>query len=153
MNKIIVQKYGGSSVSNIDKIKKIAEKIVQKAKEGYQFVIVVSAMGKSTDKLVKMAKDITMNPREREIDMLLSTGEQVSIALLTMAIHNLNYKLFLSFKLLSIRIIMCKYTIPLQWFLFAPRDSLFAKEFCPNNPLTICNSYSCSRKSYCCSNF
>ena len=90
MNEIIIQKYGGSSVSNIDKIKKIAEKIVQKAKQGYRLVIVVSAMGKSTDKLVKMAKDITINPRERELDMLLSTGEQVSIALLTMAIHNLN---------------------------------------------------------------
>lgn len=90
MNKIIVQKYGGSSVSNIGKIKKIAEKIVRKAKDGYRLVIVVSAMGKSTDKLVKMAKDITINPRERELDMLLSTGEQISIALLTMAIHNLN---------------------------------------------------------------
>lgn len=92
MNEIIVQKYGGSSVSNIDKIKKIAEKVVKKAKEGYRLVIVVSAMGKSTDKLVKMAKDITINPRERELDMLLSTGEQVSIALLTMAIHNLNWE-------------------------------------------------------------
>jgi len=92
MNEIIVQKYGGSSVSNIDKIKKIAEKVVRKAKEGYRLVIVVSAMGKSTDKLVKMAKDITINPRERELDMLLSTGEQVSIALLTMAIHNLNWE-------------------------------------------------------------
>ncbi len=92
MNEIIVQKYGGSSVSNINKIKKIAEKVVRKAKEGYRLVIVVSAMGKSTDKLVKMAKDITINPRERELDMLLSTGEQVSIALLTMAIHNLNWE-------------------------------------------------------------
>ena len=92
MNEIIVQKYGGSSVSNIDKIKKIAEKVVRKAKEGYRLVIVVSAMGKSTDKLIKMAKDITINPRERELDMLLSTGEQVSIALLTMAIHNLNWE-------------------------------------------------------------
>jgi len=92
MNEIIVQKYGGSSISNINKIKKIAEKVVRKAKEGYRLVIVVSAMGKSTDKLVKMAKDITINPRERELDMLLSTGEQVSIALLTMAIHNLNWE-------------------------------------------------------------
>jgi len=92
MNKIIVQKYGGSSVSSIDKIKKIAGKIVQKAKKGYRLVIVLSAMGKSTDKLVKMAEGITANPREREMDMLLSTGEQVSIALLTMAIHNLNWE-------------------------------------------------------------
>lgn len=92
MNKIVVQKYGGSSVSNIEKIKKIAHKIVQKAKEGYQLVIVVSAMGKSTDELIKMAKDITINPREREVDMLLSTGEQISIALLTMAIHSLDWE-------------------------------------------------------------
>lgn len=92
MNKIVVQKYGGSSVSNIKKIKKIAHKIVQKAKEGYQLVIVVSAMGKSTDELIKMAKDITINPREREVDMLLSTGEQISIALLTMAIHSLDWE-------------------------------------------------------------
>lgn len=92
MNKIVVQKYGGSSVSNIEKIKKIAQKIVQKAKEGYQLVIVVSAMGKSTDELIKMAKDITINPREREVDMLLSTGEQISIALLTMAIHSLDWE-------------------------------------------------------------
>ena len=92
MNKIVVQKYGGSSVSNIKKIKKIAQKIVQKAKEGYQLVIVVSAMGKSTDELIKMAKDITINPREREVDMLLSTGEQISIALLTMAIHSLDWE-------------------------------------------------------------
>ena len=92
MNKIVVQKYGGSSVSNIEKIKKIAHKIVQKAKEGYQLVIVVSAMGKSTDELIKMAKDITINPNEREVDMLLSTGEQISIALLTMAIHSLDWE-------------------------------------------------------------
>jgi len=92
MNKIVIQKYGGSSVSNIEKIKKIAQKIVQKAKEGYQLVIVVSAMGKSTDELIKMAKDITINPREREVDMLLSTGEQISIALLTMAIHSLDWE-------------------------------------------------------------
>ncbi|HDP37377.1 MAG TPA: aspartate kinase [Candidatus Atribacteria bacterium] len=89
MNKIIVQKYGGSSVANIERIKKVAEKIIEKAKEGNKVVVVVSAMGKTTDKLIKMAGQITSSPNERELDMLISTGEQVSIALLTMAIHSL----------------------------------------------------------------
>ncbi len=92
MNKIIVQKYGGSSVANIERIKKIAEKIVERAKEGDRVVVVVSAMGKTTDELVKMAGQIAPSPDERELDMLISTGEQVSIALLTMAIHSLGCK-------------------------------------------------------------
>jgi len=92
MNDIIVQKYGGSSVANIDKIKKVAMKIVQKAKEGNRIVIVVSAMGNTTDELIKMAQKIARSPSERELDMLISTGEQVSIALLTMAIHALGWK-------------------------------------------------------------
>ena len=90
MNKIIVQKYGGSSVATIERIKKIAGKIVERAKEGNKVVAVVSAMGKTTDELIKMASQITSSPNERELDMLISTGEQVSIALLTMAIHALN---------------------------------------------------------------
>jgi len=89
MKKIIVQKYGGSSVANIERIKKVAEKIIEKAKEGNKMVVVVSAMGKTTDELTKMAGQITSSPNERELDMLISTGEQVSIALLTMAIHSL----------------------------------------------------------------
>lgn len=92
MNDIIVQKYGGSSVANIDKIKKVAKKIVQKAKEGKKIVIVVSAMGNTTDELIKMAQKISRSPSERELDMLISTGEQVSIALLAMAIHALGWK-------------------------------------------------------------
>ncbi len=92
MNDIIVQKYGGSSVANIDKIKKVAKKIVQKAKEGKKIVIVVSAMGNTTDELIKMAQKIARSPSERELDMLISTGEQVSIALLAMAIHALGWK-------------------------------------------------------------
>ncbi len=91
MNKIIVQKYGGSSVASIERIKKVAEKIVEKAKEGNKVVVVVSAMGKTTDELIKMAGQITSSPNERELDMLISTGEQVSIALLTMAIHSLGW--------------------------------------------------------------
>lgn len=91
MQKIIVQKYGGSSVADIERIKKVAEKIVEKAKEGSKVVVVVSAMGKTTDELIKMAGKITSSPNERELDMLISTGEQVSIALLTMAIHVLGW--------------------------------------------------------------
>jgi len=92
MNDIIVQKYGGSSVANIAKIKKVAKKIVQKAKEGNKIVIVVSAMGNTTDELIKMAQKISRSPSERELDMLISTGEQVSIALLAMAVHALGWK-------------------------------------------------------------
>lgn len=91
MNKIIVQKYGGSSVANIERVKKVAEKIVERAKERNKVVVVVSAMGKTTDELMKMASKITSSPNERELDMLISTGEQVSIALLTMAIHSLGW--------------------------------------------------------------
>ena len=92
MNKIIVQKYGGSSVANIERIKKVARKIVDRAKESHKMVIVVSAMGNTTDELIKMAQKITKSPNERELDMLISTGEQVSIALLTMAIHSLGWE-------------------------------------------------------------
>jgi len=92
MNKIIVQKYGGSSVANIERVKKVAEKIVERAREGNKVVVVVSAMGKTTDELIKMASKITSSPNERELDMLISTGEQVSIALLTMAIHSLGWE-------------------------------------------------------------
>ena len=92
MNNIIVQKYGGSSVANIERVKKVAEKIVERAKEGSRIVVVVSAMGKTTDELIKMAGKITSSPNERELDMLISTGEQVSIALLTMAIHSLGWE-------------------------------------------------------------
>jgi len=91
MNKIIVQKYGGSSVASIERVKRIAEKIVETAKDGDRVVVVVSAMGKTTDDLIKMAGQITSSPDERELDMLISTGEQVSIALLTMAIHALGW--------------------------------------------------------------
>ena len=88
-NSIIVQKYGGSSVSDIMKIKRIAQKIVDQEKQGNRMIIVVSAMGKTTDELIKKSYEIVENPSEREMDMLLSTGEQVSIALVTMAIHAL----------------------------------------------------------------
>ncbi|MDD3640918.1 MAG: aspartate kinase [Atribacterota bacterium] len=86
---MIVQKYGGSSVADTGKIKEVAKRIVQQSKSGNKMIVVVSAMGKTTDELIKISNEILQNPSEREMDMLLSTGEQVSIALLTMAIHAL----------------------------------------------------------------
>ena len=86
---IIVQKYGGSSVADIEKIKMVASKIVKQARQGKRLIVVVSAMGKTTDDLISKARQIIPNPNEREMDMLLSTGEQVSIALVTMAIQSL----------------------------------------------------------------
>ncbi len=83
---IIVQKFGGSSVATPEKIKDVAHRVIETKNEGHQVVVVVSAMGDTTDQLIQMAKQVTDNPSDREIDMLLATGEQVSIALLSMAI-------------------------------------------------------------------
>ncbi|WP_400164233.1 aspartate kinase [Brevibacillus sp. TJ4] len=88
---LIVQKYGGTSVGTIERILRVADRIVAYKQEGHDVVVVVSAMGKSTDVLVDMAKQISQYPSEREMDMLLSTGEQVSIALLAMALHQKGY--------------------------------------------------------------
>lgn len=89
---LIVQKYGGSSVANAEKIKSVAERVVRSKKKGNQVVVVVSAMGDMTDDLITLSNQITQNPSDREMDMLLSTGEQVSVALLAMAIHQLGTK-------------------------------------------------------------
>ncbi|MEJ8548405.1 aspartate kinase [Brevibacillus borstelensis] len=88
---LIVQKYGGTSVGTIERIFRVADRIIEYKEAGYDMVIVVSAMGKSTDVLVDMAKQISPYPSEREMDMLLSTGEQVSIALLSVALHQRGY--------------------------------------------------------------
>ena len=87
MRKIIVQKFGGTSVADTEKIKNVAKIVIREKENGNDVVVVVSAMGHTTDYLVKMAKDLSSNPSEREMDMLLSTGEGVSIALLAMAIQ------------------------------------------------------------------
>lgn len=87
---IIVQKYGGSSVADTEKIMAVARRIVKTVQQGHQVVAVVSAQGKTTDTLIAQARDISPQPPKREMDMLLSTGEQVSIALLAMAISSLN---------------------------------------------------------------
>ncbi len=86
---LIVQKYGGSSVADTDKIKNVASRIARYKKQGHKIVVVVSALGDTTDELLKLAGQITDKPNDRELDMLLSTGEQVSVALLAMALHKI----------------------------------------------------------------
>ncbi len=84
---ILVQKFGGSSVSDIDKIKAVARRVVATREAGYDLVVVVSAMGDTTDDLLEMARAINPSPSRRELDMLLSVGERISMALLSMAVH------------------------------------------------------------------
>ena len=86
---LIVQKYGGTSVGNIERIKKVAEKVMATRKLGHQLVVVVSAMSGETDRLIALAKAITPRPKPRELDVLLSTGEQVTIALLSITLEAL----------------------------------------------------------------
>ncbi|MBD8586396.1 aspartate kinase [Peribacillus simplex] len=83
---LIVQKFGGTSVGSVEKIKNVANRVIEEAENGNEVVVVVSAMGKTTDQLVSMARDISGSPNKREMDMLLTTGEQVTISLLTMAL-------------------------------------------------------------------
>ncbi|MDF5718280.1 MAG: aspartate kinase [Rhizonema sp. NSF051] len=84
---LIVQKYGGSSVGSVERIQSVARRVYKTVQAGNSVVVVVSAMGKTTDGLVKLAHDISLSPNRREMDMLLSTGEQVSIALVSMALQ------------------------------------------------------------------
>ncbi|MGB9802932.1 aspartate kinase, partial [Desulfofundulus sp.] len=86
---LVVQKYGGSSVATPERIRRVAQRVVEVRRQGHQVVVVVSAMGDTTDELIDLMHKITENPPEREVDMLLSTGEQVSVALLAMAINSL----------------------------------------------------------------
>lgn len=89
---IIVQKFGGTSVADAEKIIAAARKAIRAQQQGHQVVMVVSAMGKNTDMLVELASQLSSNPPAREMDMLLSTGEQVSVALMAMAIQELGSK-------------------------------------------------------------
>src|SRR6186713_1946606 len=84
---IVVQKYGGSSVADADKLRKVAERVMATRKLGHDVVVVVSAMGDTTDELLTLAKKVSANPDRRELDMLLSAGERISMALLSMAIR------------------------------------------------------------------
>ncbi len=88
---ILVHKYGGTSVGTTEKIKRIAKRVIAEKEKGNDMVVVVSAMGKTTDYLVEMSKEIAINPNKREMDLILSTGEQVSIALLSMAFQEFGY--------------------------------------------------------------
>ncbi|MEZ6113123.1 MAG: aspartate kinase [Pirellulaceae bacterium] len=89
---IIVQKFGGTSVANSQKILAAARKAIRAQQEGHQVVMVVSAMGKNTDLLIDLASQVNDRPPARELDMLLSTGEQVSVALMAMAIDSLGHR-------------------------------------------------------------
>lgn len=91
MRNLVVQKFGGTSVADTEKIKNVANSVIREKNLGNDVVVVVSAMGHTTDYLMKMAKDISEVPSSRELDMLLSTGEGVSIALLSMAIQAQGY--------------------------------------------------------------
>ncbi len=89
---VVVQKYGGSSVADADKIKNAARRVGKAKDAGNQVLVVVSAMGDTTDDLIRLAQEVTERPGERELDLLLSTGEVVSSTLLAMALENLGYK-------------------------------------------------------------
>ncbi len=89
---LVVQKYGGSSVADAERIKRVAERIVATKREGHDVAVVVSAMGDTTDELIDLAEQIVPSPAGREFDMLLTAGERISMALLAMAINSLGYK-------------------------------------------------------------
>ena len=86
---LVVQKYGGSSVADAEGIKRVARRIVDTKRFGNDVVVIVSAMGDTTDELNDLARDVTPEPPPRELDMLLTAGERISAALLAMAIHDL----------------------------------------------------------------
>jgi aspartate kinase len=86
---IIVQKYGGSSVADVTRIRQVAERVMRTKQAGHDVVVVVSAMGDTTDDLLALAKQVSPNPERRELDMLLTAGERISMALLSMAIRQL----------------------------------------------------------------
>jgi aspartate kinase len=86
---IVVQKYGGSSVADVDKLRQVAERVMKIRRAGHDVAVVVSAMGDTTDDLLGLARKVSSNPDRRELDMLLSAGERISMALLSMAIREL----------------------------------------------------------------
>jgi len=97
---LVVQKYGGTSVGSIEKILAVAKRVIQYKNEGNQMVVVLSAMAGQTDSLIGLAKEISEDPDPRELDVLLSTGEQVSVALFAMAVKSMGYEArsFLGFQ-------------------------------------------------------
>jgi aspartate kinase len=98
---LVVQKYGGTSVGDIERIKNVASRVIATKNQGHEVVVVVSAMAGETDKLIRLAQQVTLNPDEREMDVLLSTGEQVSIALFAIVLISMGYdaKSYLGFQI------------------------------------------------------
>src|SRR4030042_741088 len=98
---LVVQKYGGTSVGDLERIKNVASRILKTKNQGNQVVVVVSAMAGETDKLIRLARQITPTPNERELDVLVATGEQVSIALLAMTLRAMgtDAKSYLAFQI------------------------------------------------------
>ena len=88
---LIVQKFGGSSVADAASIVRVARRIVDTVADGHQVVVIVSAMGDTTDDLIDLANQVSAAPDPREFDMLLTSGERISMALLAMAIHDLGH--------------------------------------------------------------
>jgi aspartate kinase len=86
---VVVQKYGGSSVADVTRLRQVADRIMRTRQQGHDVVVVVSAMGDTTDELLAMAKQVSPNPERRELDMLLTAGERISMALLSIAIRDL----------------------------------------------------------------
>ena len=89
---LLVQKFGGTSVADSDCLKRVAKRVYDTQQQGNEVVVVVSAMGDTTDRLIKLARELNADPNDREYDMLLSTGEQISVSLLAMALHTLGAK-------------------------------------------------------------
>jgi aspartate kinase len=89
---LIVQKFGGTSVGSVERIQNVANRVIAEVQQGNQVVVVVSAMGKTTDELVSLASQLSSNPSKREMDMLLTTGEQITISLLCMALQEKGYE-------------------------------------------------------------
>lgn len=89
MSRIVVQKFGGSSVADVEKIRKVAARVKARRDDGWQVVVVVSAMGDTTDELLSLAKKVSPNPPRRELDMLLTCGERISMALTSMALQEI----------------------------------------------------------------
>ncbi|MGH2696180.1 MAG: aspartate kinase, partial [Actinomycetota bacterium] len=84
---IIVQKYGGSSVADIDRIRAVGDRVIRARKDGHEVVVVVSAMGDTTDELTAMAHELTPMPNPRELDLLLTAGERIAMSLLAIAMN------------------------------------------------------------------
>jgi aspartate kinase len=89
---LVVQKYGGTSVGSIEKIRNVAKRVIEMKKKGVDLVVVLSAMSGETDKLIRLAQEMTESPDPRELDVLISTGEQVTVALFSMAVQSLGFK-------------------------------------------------------------